>query len=89
VRLAVAEASAILLDEIGPTTLRMEIRREAGGLDVRISCDGTADPWPPDDAASSWPWLVVQGLTDDARLDRDGDGGPAVGFVKRSERVPR
>jgi hypothetical protein len=31
----------------------------------------------------------VKGLSDDVRLDRDGDGSPAVVFLKRSERVAR
>jgi serine/threonine-protein kinase RsbW len=89
VRLAVAEAAALLLDEVAPTTLRMAISHERGHLDVTISCDGTVDPWPSDGATSSWPWLVVKGLTDAARLDRDGDGAPSIGFLKRSERVLR
>jgi hypothetical protein len=33
--------------------------------------------------------MVVRGLSDDVRLDRDGDGSPAVVFQKRSERVGR
>jgi serine/threonine-protein kinase RsbW len=89
VRLAVTEAASLLLEEADATWLRLTIRRGADALDVRISSDGAPDPWPSDRALSSWPWMVVQGLSDDVRLDRDGDGSPAVAFQKRNERVGR
>lgn len=89
VRLAVTEAASLLLDEADATSLRLTIRRDPDTIDVRISSDGRPDPWPSDRALSSWPWLVVKGLSDDVRLDRDADGSPAVVFQKRSERVAR
>jgi serine/threonine-protein kinase RsbW len=88
VRLAVTEAATLLLDEAEARTLRLRIRRSGDALDVMVSSDGTSDPWPSERALASWPWLVVQGLSDDVRLELD-DGAPAVVFQKRSERVAR
>lgn len=85
VRLAVTEAATLLLDEAEATSLRIRIRRADGTLDVTVSSDGTPEPWPSDRALMSWPWMVVRGLSDDVRLDRD-DGSPSVVFQKRSER---
>lgn len=89
VRLAVTEAASLLLDQVEPMSLRMTIRRDPDTIDVTLSCDGSVDSWPSDGVMSSWPWLVMQGLTDEVRLDRGGDGAPVIGFVKRSERVAR
>jgi serine/threonine-protein kinase RsbW len=89
VRLAVTEAASLLLTQVGPMSLRMTIRRDPGTIDITLSCDGAVDPWPSDGVTSSWAWLVMQGLTDEVRLDRGGDGAPAIGFVKRNERVAR
>jgi serine/threonine-protein kinase RsbW len=89
VRLAVTEAASLLLEEAPATSLRMTIRRSDDALDVAISSDGSTDPWPSDRALTSWPWMVVRGLSDDVRLERDGQGGPSVVFQKRSERVDR
>ncbi len=88
VRLAVTEAATLLLDEAEATALRIRIRRTDHTLDVTVSSDGAADPWPSERALTSWPWMVVKGLSDDVRLDRD-DGAPSVVFRKRSERVDR
>ena len=89
VRLAVTEAASLLLDEADPTSLRLTIRRDLDNLDVRLSSDGAAKDWPSDRVVTSWPWMVVKGLSDDVRLDREGDGSPAIVFLKRSERVAR
>jgi serine/threonine-protein kinase RsbW len=89
VRLAVTEAASLLLDEVDATSIRMTIGRDAGALDVRLSADGHADPWPSDRALASWPWLVVQGLTDEIRAERHDGEGPSIRFVKRLERVDR
>jgi serine/threonine-protein kinase RsbW len=83
IRLAVTEAASLLLDEAAATSLCMTIRRAGDALDVTISSNGTPDRWPSDRALSSWPWMVVRGLSDDVRLDRDGDGSPSVVFSKR------
>jgi serine/threonine-protein kinase RsbW len=88
VRLAVTEAATLLLDEAEATALRIRIRRGADALAVTVSSDGEPDPWPSDRALTSWPWMVVKGLSDDVRLDRD-DGSPSVVFHKRNERVDR
>jgi serine/threonine-protein kinase RsbW len=89
VRLAVTEAASLLLDEVDATSIRMTIGREAGALDVRLSADGDADPWPSDRALASWPWLVVKGLTDEIRAERHDGDGPSIRFIKRLERVDR
>jgi serine/threonine-protein kinase RsbW len=89
VRLAVTEAASLLLDEADASSLRLTIRRDPDSLDVRLSSDGTPDAWPSDRAMTSWPLMVVKGLSDDVRLDREGDGSPAIVFQKRSERVAR
>ena len=81
-RLAVTEAASLLLDESTPGSLRLAIVRRADGVGVRISSDGTVDPWPSDSALRSWPWLVVKGLTDVVALERDDDGSPSVTFSK-------
>ncbi len=87
VRLAVTEAASLLLTEADATSLRMSIRRDDDSIDVTLSVDGLADRWPSDRALASWPWLVVKGLSDEVRLDRDGAGAPSIGFLKRCERA--
>jgi serine/threonine-protein kinase RsbW len=89
VRLAVTEAASLLLDEVDATSIGMTIGRDAGALDVRLSADGHADPWPSDRALESWPWLVVKGLTDEIRAERHDGDGPSIRFIKRLERVDR
>ena len=89
VRLAVTEAASLLLDEAEATVLRMTIGGDPDALDVTLSSDGNADPWPSDRALASWPWLVVKGLTDEIRAERLDGEGPSIGFTKRHERVDR
>jgi serine/threonine-protein kinase RsbW len=86
-RLAVTEAASLLLDEVDATSLRMTIGRDEATLDVRLSADGRADPWPSDRALASWPWLVVKGLTDEIQAERHDGEGPSIRFTKRLERV--
>lgn len=89
VRLAVTEAASLLLDEAEATVLRMTIGGDQEALDVTLSSDGNADPWPSDRATASWPWLVVKGLTDEIRAEQPEGKGPSIGFTKRRERVDR
>lgn len=89
VRLAVTEAATLLLEEAEATQLRISIGRDDDTIDVTISSDGSAEPWPSDGALTSWPWLVVKGLTDEVRLGLDGDGALSIEFTKRCERVDR
>lgn len=89
VRLAVTEAASLLLDEAEATVLRLTIGDDPQALDVTLSSDGSADPWPSDRTLASWPWLVVKGLTDEVRAERPDGGGPSIGFSKRHERVDR
>ena len=88
-RLAVTEVSSLLLGEGDPTSLRMTIGRDDDTLDVTLSSDGHATPWPTERVLSSWPWLVVSGLTDDVRADLDDGAGPSISFTKRRERAAR
>lgn len=88
IRLAVTEAAALLLEEVEATTLQMTIGRDDDALEVTLSTDGSPDAWPSDRALSSWPWLVVKGLSDDIRAHRSGER-PSIGFTKRRERVDR
>jgi len=88
-RLAVTEAASLLLGEGDPTSLRMTIGRGDDRLDVTLTSDGRADPWPTERVSSSWPWLVVKGLTDEIRADRVEGAGPSISFTKARERVDR
>jgi serine/threonine-protein kinase RsbW len=89
IRLAVTEASSILLDEAEASILSMRIGRDEDSLEVTLSSDATVEPWPTEQALASWPWLVVKGLTDQLRADRGADGEPTIGFRKQRERVAR
>ena len=89
VRLAVTEAASLLLEDGDATTLRMTVGRDEDTVDVTLSSDGAADPWPTDQVMASWPWLVVKGLTDEIRTDRPDGAGPSIGFTKGRERVDR
>jgi len=87
VRLAVAEAASLLLQEAEATSLRMTIGRDSDTLDVTLMSDGQVDPWPTDRVLASWPWLVMKGLTDEIRADRAEGAGPSISFTKARERV--
>jgi serine/threonine-protein kinase RsbW len=89
VRLAVTEAASLLLDEADAMSLRLTIGSDPDVLDVRISSDAASVEWPSERASTSWPWMVVKGLSDDVRLEREADGSPAIVFQKRCERVTR
>ena len=89
VRLAVTEAASLLLEEADATSLRMTIGRGGDSLDVTLTSDGRVDQWPTDRVLSSWPWLVVKGLTDEIRADRGDGSGPSISFTKARERVHR
>jgi len=89
VRLAVAEAASLLLQETEATSLRMTIGRDSDTLDVTLMSDGQPDAWPTDRVTASWPWLVVKGLTDEIRADRGEGAGPSISFTKGRERVAR
>ena len=85
IRLAVTEAASLLLTEALGTTLRMSIRRDADVVDVELSSDGTTGSWRTDRIESSWAWIVVNGLTDEVALDREGARPPSIAFVKRRD----
>jgi serine/threonine-protein kinase RsbW len=88
-RLAVTEAASLLLDEGQPTVLRMTVGRGDDLLEVTLTTDGRADPWPTERVSASWPWLVVNGLTDALRADRGKGSGPSISFRKARDRVDR
>jgi len=87
VRLAVAEAASLLLQEAEATSLRMTIGRDSDTLDITLISDGRVDPWPTDRVLASWPWLVVKGLTDEIRADLAEGAAPSISFTKARERV--
>lgn len=89
VRLAVTEAASLLLEEADADSLHMTIGRGGDSLDVTLTSDGRVDQWPTDRVLSSWPWLVVKGLTDEIRADRGDGSGPSISFTKARERVHR
>jgi serine/threonine-protein kinase RsbW len=89
IRLAVAEAASLLLQETQATSIRMTIGRDNDTLDITLTSDGRVDPWPSDRVLASWPWLVVKGLTDEIRADREEGAGPSISFTKGRERVDR
>jgi serine/threonine-protein kinase RsbW len=89
IRLAVTEAASLLLGEGDPTSLRMTVGRRSDALDVTLTSDGRADPWPTDRVMASWPWLVVKGLTDEIRAEPGEGSGPSISFSKGRERVDR
>jgi serine/threonine-protein kinase RsbW len=89
VRLAVTEAASLLLDEGDATSLQMAIGRDGDTIEVTLTSDGRSDPWPTDRVTTSWPWLVIKGLTDEVRADRADGAGPSIGFTKGRERVDR
>jgi serine/threonine-protein kinase RsbW len=89
IRLAVTEASSLLLEETDATSLRMTIGREGDTLNVTLATDGRVDPWPTDRVLASWAWLVVKGLTDEIRADPADEAGPSITFTKGRERVGR
>jgi serine/threonine-protein kinase RsbW len=88
-RLAVTETASLLLGEGQPTVLRMTVDRGADRLEVTLTTDGRADPWPTERVSASWPWLVVHGLTDELRADQGEGAGPSISFTKARERVDR
>ena len=89
IRLAVTEASSILLEQVDASTLVMRIGRDDDSLEITLSSDAAVEPWPDEHALASWPWLVVKGLTDELRAERGDGGRPTIGFRKHRERVAR
>lgn len=89
IRLAVTEAAALLLEEADATSLRMTLAREGDSLGVTLTTDGRVEEWPTDRILTSWPWLVVNGLTDEVRADRGDGAGPSISFTKGRGREGR
>jgi serine/threonine-protein kinase RsbW len=89
IRLAVTEAASLLLEEGDPTSLHMSIGRGDDTVDVTLTSDGRSEPWPTDRVTTSWPWLVVEALTDEIRADRADGAGPSIAFTKSRKRVDR
>ena len=89
IRLAVTEAASLLLEEGDATSLQMSIGRDGDTMEVTLTSDGRADPWPTDRVTASWSWLVLKGLTDEVRADRAEGARPSIGFTKGRERVDR
>ena len=85
-RIAVDEASSLLLTAGPAEHLAMSIVPSDGGLAIRVRTDATIEALPIDEA-TSWPWRVIRQLTANARADVDGDGA-TVSFVVGKE-TPR
>jgi len=85
-RIAVDEASSLLLTAGRAEHLSMSIIASDGGLAIRVRTDATIEALPIDEA-TSWPWRVIRQLTANARADVDGDGA-TVSFVVGKE-TPR
>jgi serine/threonine-protein kinase RsbW len=89
IRLAVTEAASLLLEGGDATSLQMSVGRDGDTMEVTLTSDGRADPWPTDRVTASWSWLVLKGLTDEVRADRAEGARPSIGFTKGRERVDR
>jgi serine/threonine-protein kinase RsbW len=86
-KIGVDEASAQLL-ALSPDSGTLTLRVEATGaaLEVVVSIDAGAVPWPPDGHERSLTWAVLTGLMDEARWERQAEG-PALRLAKRVERA--
>jgi serine/threonine-protein kinase RsbW len=80
-RIAVDEACAQLLALHG-SGITIRITRTAEGVEVLCTTDGVVPIWPPEGIEHTLAAQVLQGLTDEARWERDGEG-PAVRILKR------
>jgi serine/threonine-protein kinase RsbW len=77
-RLSVDEACAQLLKAVpGASMLAVSIVRTGLDVEVVVSADGDADPWPPEGHDRSLAWQVLSGLTDEVTFERS-PSGPAV-----------
>jgi len=80
-RIAVDEACAQLLALHG-SGITIRITRTAEGVEVLCTTDGVVPIWPPEGIEHTLAAQVLQGLADEARWERDGEG-PAVRILKR------
>jgi serine/threonine-protein kinase RsbW len=77
-RLSVDEACAQLLNAVpGASMLAVSIVRTGLDVEVVVSADGDADPWPPQGHDRSLAWQVLSGLSDEVTFERS-PSGPAV-----------
>jgi serine/threonine-protein kinase RsbW len=84
VRLSVDEACAQLLKAVPhASTLAVSVLRTGLDVEVVVSADGDADPWPPDGHERSLAWQVLSGLSDEVTFERT-PSGPAVRIRTRA-----
>jgi serine/threonine-protein kinase RsbW len=77
-RLSVDEACAQLLKAVpGASMLAVSIARMGLDVEVVVSADGDARPWPPEGHERSLAWQVLSGLSDEVTFERS-PSGPAV-----------
>ena len=83
-RIAIDEACAHLLDAAPDATLlSVELLPSEDGLEILVSVDAEASPWPPERLEESLAWQVLSALADETGIV-PGDR-PAVRFRKRLE----
>jgi serine/threonine-protein kinase RsbW len=73
-RMAVDEASSLLLTAGPGERLSMSIDTADGHLAIRVRTDARIEALPTDER-TSWPWRVIRQLTREAEAIVDDDGG--------------
>jgi len=86
-RIAVDEAATLLMDAArDPTTIRLRIAWRDRTLMIEVDIDGSVEEWPAERDRRSWSWMVLEGLTSDARFVSP-EGRPGIRFSSRSAPV--
>jgi serine/threonine-protein kinase RsbW len=81
-RMAVDEACALLLRLSPGETLWLRLQPTDASVTAEVGIDAPVSDWPPPAIEESWPWRVIDGLSDEARFDVS-DNGPSIVIVKR------
>jgi serine/threonine-protein kinase RsbW len=81
-RMAVDEACALLLRLSPGETLWLRLQPSDASVTAEVGSDAPVSDWPPPAIEESWPWRVIDGLSDEARFNVS-DSGPSIVIVKR------
>jgi serine/threonine-protein kinase RsbW len=81
-RMAVDEACALLLRLSRGETLWLRLQPSDASVTAEVGSDAPVSDWPPPAIEESWPWRVIDGLSDEARFNVS-DSGPSIVIVKR------
>ncbi|HEV8565211.1 MAG TPA: hypothetical protein VGR41_09865 [Actinomycetota bacterium] len=81
-RMAVDEACALLLRLSPGETLWLRLQPSNVSVTAEVGSDAPVSDWPPPAIEESWPWRVIDGLSDEARFNVS-DSGPSIVIVKR------